>query len=162
MDDTLTNDEVRAIIFSENEEVRQQFVQHFQSEIDKFILSLTRAYRRLQEMQARVPYDKRSAWVDHFLFAAFNSLLTSFHLLISGFSVPAGNLMRHYGEAVAMAFLLSHRQINTFEVLEREPRRYPVHKALDLVKRTRNAKLLGIDGKGWEEFSKIISLLRPI
>ena len=44
MDDTLTNDEVRAIIFSENEEVRQQFVQHFQSKIDKFILSLTRAY----------------------------------------------------------------------------------------------------------------------
>jgi hypothetical protein len=42
MDNTLTTEEGRAIIFSENEEVRQQFVQHFQSEIDKFILSLTR------------------------------------------------------------------------------------------------------------------------
>jgi hypothetical protein len=157
MSATLTNDEVRAIVFSHNAEVRQQFAQYFQPKIDDFIVNLTRAYGRLQEMPSRVPYDKRSAWVDHFLFVAFNSLLTAFHLFISGFLIPAGNLMRHYGEAVAMALLLSHRKINTFDVLEREPSQFPIHKALDLVKQKRNAKLLGIHSEHWEEFSKSIS-----
>jgi hypothetical protein len=154
---TLTKDEVRAIIFSHNQDFRQQFVQHFHSEIDIFITNLTAAYGRLQEMPGRVPYNKRSAWVDQFLFAAFNSLLTSFHLLISGLSIPAGNLMRHYGEALAMALLLSHWQIDTFDVFDRDPSLFRVDAALERVGRKRTRKLLGVDANGWEEFSKIIS-----
>jgi len=114
MSTLLSVEEVRAILFSGNEEIRQNFLQHFGPEINDFASEMVRSYNRLQEMAPRIPFDKRSAWVDEYLFAAFNSLLTSFHLLISGFNIPAGNLMRHYGEATAMALLLSHRKINTY------------------------------------------------
>lgn len=157
MSSRLTNEDIRAIILSTNEDTRRQFVQHFSSEIDDFIVNLTRVYHRMQQMVARVPHDSRSAWADEFLFTAFNTLLTSFHLLISGLNAPSGNLMRHYGEAVAMALLLSHRQIATFTLIDKEPEQFPVHKALDVVKRKRNTTLLGIDGPGWKKFDKLMS-----
>ena len=156
MGEILSVEEVRVILFSGNDETRQKFRQHFGSEIDNFVSEIVRAYNRLQEMPSRVPYDKRSAWVDEYLFTAFNSLLTSFHLLISGFNIPAGNLMRHYGEATAMGLLLSHRQIDTFDLLEKQLR-FPVQKAVNTVKKRRNAQLLGVNQRGWEKFIEITS-----
>jgi hypothetical protein len=153
----LTSEKIRAIILSTNEDVRKQFLQYFSSEVDNFILNLPGVYSRMQSMAARVPHDRRSAWADEFLFTAFNSLLTSFHLLISGFNVPSGNLMRHYAEAVAMALLLSHRQIDTFKVIDKDPQKFSVHKALDLVRRNRVARLLGVDGPGWQKFKELTS-----
>ena len=55
-----------------------------------------------------------------------------------------------------MALLLSHRAINTFDELRRDLR-FPVQKALDMIKRRRNARLLGVDNQGWEQFSQITS-----
>jgi hypothetical protein len=156
MGETLSVEDVRGILLSGNEETRQKFLQHFGPEIENFVSEMVRAYNRLQEVPPRVPYDKRSAWVDEYLFAAFNSLLTSFHLLISGFNIPAGNLMRHYGEATSMALLLSHRQIDTFDLLEKQLR-FPVQKALNMVKRRRNAQLVGVNQQGWEKFIEITS-----
>ena len=157
MSEKLTNEEIRAIILSTNEDVRKQFLQYFGSEVDNFVSNLTRVYDRMRGMAARVPHDRRSAWADEFLFTAFNSLLTSFHLIISGFNVPSGNLMRHYAEAVAMALLLSHRQIDTFVSIDKDPQKFSVHKALDLVRKKRNARLLGIDGPGWLKFQELTS-----
>ncbi len=156
MGETLSAEDIRAILFSSNEDTRKKFLQHCGSEIDNFVSEIAISYNRLEEMPSRVPHDKRSAWVDEFLFAAFNSLLTSFHLLISGFNIPSGNLMRHYGEATAMALLLSHRQINAFDLLEKDFR-FPVQKALNIVKRNRNAQLLGVTEQGWEKFIEITS-----
>src|SRR6266498_3833650 len=141
MGETLGTEDIRAILLSSNEDTRKKFLQDYGPEIDKFVSEIARSYNRLEEMPSRVPHDKRSAWVDEFLFTAFNSLLTSFHLLISGFNIPSGNLMRHYGEATAMALLLSHRRINVFDLLEKDFR-FPVQKALNIVKRNRNAQLL--------------------
>lgn len=156
MVEALSSDDVRAILLSGNEETRQNFLHYFGPEIDSFVSEIIRSYNRLQEMAPRVPYDKRSAWVDEFLFAAFNSLLSSFHLWISGFPIPAGNLMRHYAEATAMALLLSHRQINTFDVLEKDLR-FPVQKAMNIVERKRNRQLLGVNEQGWNKFIEITS-----
>jgi hypothetical protein len=128
MSEALDVKQVRAILLSDNEETRQRFLQHFGSEIRNFVSEVTRTYSRLQEMPARVPHDIRSGWVEQYLFVAFNSLVTSFHLFISGFHIPAGNLMRHYGEATAIALLLSHGQLNSFHALVRDRRfRYRMH-----------------------------------
>lgn len=152
----LSIEKARAILFSGNEEARQNFLQHFGPEINNFASEIVKSYNRLQEMASRVPYDRRSAWVDEYLFAAFNSLLTSFHLRISGFNIPAGNLMRHYGEATAMALLLSHRQINTYDLLDKSLQ-FSVQKAPNMVMRTNNRQLLGMDQEGWKQFVEINS-----
>jgi len=157
MSEQLTSEEIRATILSTNEDVRKQFLQYFGSEVDNFVSNLAHVYDRMRGLAARVSHDRRSAWADEFLFTAFNSLLTSFHLLISGFNVASGNLMRHHGEAVAMALLLSHRQIDTFASIDKDPQKFSVHKALDLARKKRNARLLGIDGLGWRKFQELIS-----
>jgi hypothetical protein len=64
--------------------------------------------------------------------------------------------MRHYGEATAMALLLSHRQIDTFDLVERHPG-FPVHKALNIVNKKRNAELLQVNQLGWKKFMEITS-----
>ncbi len=79
--------------------------------------------RLLKQFTKSVSADQRAAWVEMFLFAAFNSVLTSAHLLLSGFLIPSGNLMRQFGEACAIAMLASHRKINMLERLERHQRR---------------------------------------
>jgi len=56
-----------------------------------------------------------------------------------------------------MALLLSHRQIDTFASIDKDPQKFSVHKALDLVRRRRNARLLGIDGPGWKKFEELTS-----
>jgi hypothetical protein len=157
MSNQLTSEEIRAMILSTGEGVRKQFLKYFGAEVESFVSNLARVYDRMQEMATRVNHDRRSAWAYEFLFAAFNSLLTSFALLISGFHVAAGNLMRHHGEAIVTALLLSHRQIGTFAAVDNDLRKFSVHKALDLVKKKRNTRLLGIDRQGWQKFQELIS-----
>jgi hypothetical protein len=151
----VTCEEIRTVLFSGNQRVRDDFNGHFSPGIDNFIILMAKAYARIGEIEAKVPHDDRSAWTWRFLLGAFNNLLTSFHLLISGFLVPAGNLMRHYGEASAMALLCSHRRINTFDVMMKNPDNFPYHKALDLVERKQNTKCLEIDPEGWRTFKEI-------
>ncbi len=88
------------------------------------------------------------------MFNAANSLLTSFHLFINGFQIPAGNLMRHWSEALAMALLCSDSRIDTLKVLEENPSQFPVQKAMNLVMRDKNARILGISKEAWMEFSR--------
>ena len=118
---------LRGILLSDNSEPREQFLRHFSTEIDTFVRTLARACERLAVLAERVPTGKRVAWVDEFLFVGMNNLLTAVHLLASGFSLPFGNLMRHYGEASAMALLLSHPETHIFEKLDKDPGRFPVH-----------------------------------
>lgn len=95
----LTVEDLRAVLLGDNADVRAQFLNHFGETINDFLSHAVRAYGRLQAFGRGVVLDCRAAWSEAFLFSAFNSSLTSCHLLISGLPAPAGNLMRHYGEA---------------------------------------------------------------
>ncbi len=150
-------DEIRAILLSDNPAARQEFVTHLSSEIEEFVTAIAAAYQRLRAMPEGLKNERRPAWVYEYVFVAFNSLLTAVHLLLSGFSLPFGNLQRHFGEAVAMALLLSHPGINIFERLEKDPKIVPVHKAIDILSQKRNARLVGVDPNAVQELSKGIS-----
>lgn len=153
----ITPDGAREIVFSTNEDARNEFSARFEHDIDAFVHAFSHVYNRFVEVQNKVPKDKRSAWVQMFLFSAANSVLTSFHLLISGLTIPAGNQMRQFAEAVAMALLCSHRGIDTFRRLEKDPGKFPIQDAVSLVARRRNSSLLCIEKNGWEDFCKKVS-----
>lgn len=99
--------------------------------------------------------DIRAAWVEKFVFTAFNSLFVSCHLLISGFLVPSGNLMRQYAEAYAMALLCSHHELDVLRRFDKDPGRFPVHNAVQLVRNRRNMRVLNINARGWASFETI-------
>lgn len=155
MIDRLSPGELKALVLSDNESTRTQFLKEFESDIDEFSIVMSGAFNRLQSMEARTPAEMRSLRTYQFLYAAFNSLFTAFHLFISGFLVPAGNLMRQYGEAVAMALLCSHRALDVYDRIERDYDKFPIQSALDLVNRGKNRALLSIDQEGWKQFREI-------
>lgn len=97
----------------------------------------------------------RAALTESFLLHAFNSVLNSSHLLISGFFVEAGNPMRHYGEACAMAMLLSHKAIDVFDRYDQDHRQVSVTREFEKLGQKTYQDLLAIDPDGWRTFRRI-------
>jgi hypothetical protein len=148
-------DEFRNAIVGSYAGVREEFAKHFGPGVTNFVLLAYKAYGRIQTMEERVPYTDRSAWTYQFLYVALNDLVCAFHLQISGFIVPAGNLMRQFAEAVAMGLLCSHESIDVFERVQREGTKFPAHHAVGMVKKTRNRQLLNVDAGGWAKLEEI-------
>jgi hypothetical protein len=150
-----SRNDLEAILLSDNAGVRSRFQQHFADLIQQFLDESERACRHVLSFGRGLKPDLRAAWTEAFVFSAFNSSLTSCHLLISGFPIPSGNLMRHYGEAFAMALLLSHHAIDVAQRFDRAPTKFPVHNAVQLVRKRRNTEFLRIDAQGWRSFEAI-------
>jgi len=151
----ITKEVVREVVLSGSQETRERFLKEYGDEVERFVEAFHGAYQRFKEVETRVENDQRSAWSQMFLYADLNSLVTSTHLLISGFISPSGNLMRQFGESVAMALLLSHRGINTYEVFSKAPKEFSVNKAVGYASKAENAKLLNLNKKGWASFREI-------
>ena len=147
--------DLEAILFSDNSGARSRFRQHFADLIKQFLDETERAYRRVLSFGRGLKPDLRAAWTEAFVFNAFNSSFTSCHLLISGFPIPSGNLMRHYAEASAMALLCSHHAFDVARRFDEAPTKFPVHRAVQLVRKRRNAELLRINAQGWASFEAI-------
>jgi len=144
----------RNILLNGEPEVRGLFVSNFETEIFNFINLIFRTYKKLENFPKGLPKTKRHAWVDMFLFQAFNSLFTSFHLFISGYIIPSDHLMRQYSESISIALLFSHPGTNEFEKFIKDPGVYSFHKVMEKVKKKENARVLNINQEGWDEFIK--------
>lgn len=147
--------DLEATLFADNVRVRTRFREAFSELIQQFLDESDRVCGQLRSFGHTLARDLRAAWVEMFVFSAFNSAFTSCHLLMSGFPIPAGNLMRHYAEASAMALLCSHHAIDVVRRLDAEPTQFPVQKALQLVRKPRNADLLRINARAWKSFEAI-------
>ena len=150
----LSRAEIKAIVFSDNSNVHARFAAECGTEIDECIDQFTKTYGQFKDLEEKIRQDKRTATVLLFLYTAIDNVLTSLHLLISGFLAPSGNLMRHFAEAAAMALLCSHPKIDTFDRFYENPGKFPMHKVLDLVSRKKNVDLLGLNKGGWEQFKE--------
>ncbi len=156
--DRLSRDQIESIVLSDNVEVRGQFVAAFDSDIQRFIDNINSVFEQLANIAERLPRNSRCSWAQMFLFAAANNLLISFHLLVNGFLISSGNLMRSWTEAIAMALLCSSPDAGVYERLTKEPDIFPVQKAPNFIKREKIAKKIDINQEGWEELMKLMEL----
>ena len=152
---TVSRDLIRQVLFGNNDDVRNEFVKRFGPGIDNFVIFMDKASRAIAGMETQVP-NERAAWTYNFLFIAFNNLLTSFHLQISGMMTPSGNLMRQYGECVVLALLCSRSDLPDFDNLMRLKGNFPVHKALNRLKSPKTRKIVGIGDQDWNQFHELI------
>ena len=155
----LTKQEMHEIIVGDNAESRNDFLTAFGCRIDPIAREATEAHRALEHLaHLSQPTDQTRA-VFMFLHVALNSAISSTSILIEGYPLAAGHLMRHYAEATAMAMLCADPGSGVLEAYKMDPQRYPVQKALtrllrhDVANRLRG--LIGFNSKGWEVFSKI-------
>jgi hypothetical protein len=118
------NTEIRQFVgqelMSDNQEVRSQFISHFNEEIEAFITAMASAYEEWQKYDKTVGTDRRRAYVAAFLFNALNNLLASMKLFISGYSIPSGNLVRQTLEAIFTAILCSCKKLQVYQQIERD------------------------------------------
>ncbi len=149
----LSAEEIRAELLSDHNSVRERFLEHFGAEIEVLAVRLYEAYSRLGEFNRKVRTDHRAAWVQMFLYSALNNVLTAGQLLTVGMLQPAGNLMRAFGELVAMALLISLPETGVFERIEADDK-YSVKNAVDTVSRRKNLERLGIDARDWRRFKR--------
>jgi len=146
----LNKSDFRKEIFSNNNRVRKKFNKAFHSEIVRFLDAVFRAYKAYICIHEKCKKDKRRLYFAAFLFNALNNLVSSFHLLISGYVVSSGNLMRHFMESSAMAILLSNKDLDYFERFQQEGNKFPVHKAVEYV--SKNVDKLKINPTSWHNF----------
>lgn len=151
--DKFSKDDFKNIIFSDNTKIRKQFQDAFTTEINDFIEAIFNAYEAQELLDKKCRNDKQKTYTAGFLFNAIKNLVGSFSLLISGYMVPSGNLMRHSAESLAMALLTSNKSLNYFERLQsdlKKGKNFPVHKSLKYV--LKHAHVLKIDSKKWSQF----------
>lgn len=153
--DRLDRADFENLVVECGDRIRSQFLDVFQSDVQATISGLDQAYRAILDFESRVERDVRAAWVDAFLFNALDSVGTSTKLLLMGLLVPAGNLMRQFGESCAMALLCAHGGLGVVERLESEGARFPMHKAVHMISRKNARSRLNLDAKGWATFEEI-------
>ena len=52
---TVSRDEIRQILFADNDHVRNEFVEHFGPGINNFVILMDNAYRAIAGMETQVP-----------------------------------------------------------------------------------------------------------
>lgn len=149
------NTEIRQFVgqelMSDNQEVRSQFISHFNEEIEAFITAMASAYEAWQKYDKTVGTDRRRAYVAAFLFNALNNLLTSMKLFISGYSIPSGNLVRQTLEAIFTAILCSCKKLQVYQQIDRD--KFSTKDSGKLV--LKHSELLNIKKKSIKEAMKL-------
>jgi len=134
---------------------RAAFLKSFQYRLPPIARQLAVTHKALARL-AVASTNERDATIHMMLHAAFNSIFTSLLLLIEGYPLAAGHLMRHYAEASAMALLILDDDPNVWYAFDRDRRKYPVHKEthrlLQKATAERLRRILGFDVNGWRRF----------
>jgi hypothetical protein len=152
--------DTRALVFGDNAVAQDWFARVFSADVRQCIAAVTKAFNRYKDLSDTIALEKRPATVTLFVHAAVNSVLTSLHLFVSGFPIPAGQLMRHFAECIAMAMMCSDPSCGVYELYAADRRNYPVHKSLDLVTQQRISKALqkslNMDKENYSKFAKFM------
>lgn len=125
--------------------VRRRWLAKFRPEIEALVGALCDTGRALRIFEQRAESTQRSLRVLEFLYLAYHGLATSSHLLISGLLVPAGNQMRFFAEALAMALLCSEPAERVLEDYDANPKRYSIQAAPDRLTRKKTIERLSLD-----------------
>jgi hypothetical protein len=138
-------------LFGDDDEVRSQFISHFNSEIEAFVDSMVSAHESWLKYDKTVGTDKRRAYVAAFLFNALNNLLASMKLFVSGYSIPSGNLVRQTLEAIFTAILCSCKKLQVYQQIDRN--KFSTKDSGKLV--LKHSELLNIKKKSIKDAMKI-------
>ena len=138
-------------LLEDDHEVCSQFSEQFDNEIKEFIKEMTAAFAAWKKYDVKIENDKRRAYVSAFLYNALTNLLASTKLLLIGYSIPSGNLVRQTIEAMCSAILCSAETLQYYEQIDRD--HFAPHKAVKLL--LKNHKTFNIDQKAVQALVKL-------
>jgi len=148
---------VRQLVFATNAEVQEEFKRQHGEMIERAIKGIKAAHDSLDLLRYRLKNkgDLQVAIIELFFHAAINSVLCATHFLISGYPIPAGNMMRQYTEAVAMALLCLDGASRVLERFTSDMTRFPVHEAPSMLRNKKRSealkRLIDFNPDSWEK-----------
>ena len=154
--------EIRAIVWGANQHVQELFRRHFGDEIERAVQALGDSYAVFQKLQDSILLDERTGTVQLFIHVAHASIVASLHHLVSGYPIAAGNMMRHFTEAIAMALMCSNEATGVYKRYMADRNAFPVQKAPSMLRQTKIKKALtgslSFDPEAWETVLDIAKL----
>ena len=150
---SLRDHEVVDALLKDNPEARAAVLHSLAEPIQGVVRACLQAYRAIDALNTRYPGgDERFDNIRLFMHAAFNNVLSSTNLIVAGFPLPSGHLMRHTAECLAMALLIADAQSGVLERFLRERTKYPVQDAVALLRRPKRWRrvvaILGLADEG--------------
>ena len=96
---------IRSEIKGDLSDVRREFLEHFESDAERFVDLMARAFLRWSELDRGAGQDLKKANVSGLVFSAVTQHIISLRLFLSGYIVSAGNTQRQVLETIALALL---------------------------------------------------------
>lgn len=147
----------RELVFADPSPVYHKMQQKCGPELERAIAAITSAHLVLEGLTVSWPRTRQAGYVRLYLHSALNNLILATHFLSAGYLQPAGNQVRSYAEASAMALLLLLP--DEWSAFDRARQRYKAHEALHRVLRGKNRKrlreLVSLDRDRWEAFVEV-------
>jgi hypothetical protein len=97
------------------DDVKQEFLAHFNRDLEYFIDSTAQAFLGWQKLDTGSGGDKNKSLVSGLVFSSITLLITSMRLFLTGYIVAAGNIQRQVLESIALALLCSCKSLNVLE-----------------------------------------------
>lgn len=139
------------LILKNNKKILKKFKKNFNKEIKIFAESIHETYNLYKLIDEQSRNNKQKVYIAAYLFNAINNLISSFNLLISGYLIPAGNLMRHFTESCAIAISSSDKDF--LERVKDENNKLLAQEAWNYI--NEHKKKLNINNNGWKGFSNL-------
>lgn len=119
MPDPVPLDTFRRIVRGDEDEIRATFYRRHKKQVEESARLAHAAFSALHECHPHWDTtNRRRMTCAHMIHLCVHNLLTSVALLSSGYPVPAGNAMRQYAEALAMALLFSDESLPDYDRFE--------------------------------------------
>lgn len=115
---------------------QQHFVSVYKKEIEDFISYTITALLLWNKCHSQEIKGKINKGVSLFCLCSINYLFKAFHLLVSGYVIPSGNMNRHVIESISMAFLSAIPNLNIYDEFLDE--KFSSRKAVYLLKKKIN------------------------
>lgn len=148
-DEIIKND-----LISDDCEPRQHFISEFSSQIDNFTKGFKRAVEAFLNLKLDVTERTQrltTVWLNNCL----SSLYVSTKLLIHGYTLPAGNLMRQFGESIALALLCCTERLQYACQIDECKTTFAYHKAVEYLRKKNVRQALQLDSSGIETLQQV-------
>ncbi len=102
-------------LFSDDSEVRKEYLKLFESDAKAFAESMAQAFVKWREFDGSFKDDEKRAHVSALIYTGITLHVLSLKLFLSGQTIAAGNLFRQVIESIALSLLCSGKDLAVLE-----------------------------------------------
>jgi hypothetical protein len=113
--------EIKEDILSDHREIREQFLTHFKQDALNIADAIEVMHKKLHTFDKTIGGHRQKALVECIYYNIINNIYAAINLLLTGFLIPSGNLMRQAIESLCLSIICSRGDFDYLEkILKKE------------------------------------------